>query len=475
MDEPGNVKPNRLGGTTRTYAHPDVQPRRRTPAIIILLGLVAAGLASCSSTSSTPTTTLPPRPALSNFVPSSAVVTSQRTAQLTPTGPPQEVVTYISQQSSSVGFTNRDLLILSWDQYASRWVDVFDASKVRAPGQSGADSTVLPCQANVVRLEDFPLTSAPGRTDLVLWLYLNFGANGNLEVAVVHFDGQTASVAYLESYPPAHQGNPTVVGVAPRQQISIPAGWLTSVDPECCAVRDFTDTVGFHTQVLSGGYHSSTYFVTGSTQSWLGVYAVEPLNPNGATPPPNPIVVTVVPGSPAAGVLRPGDQLLSVSGANVSATGLLGPAVIDEVAKNLPGAAVPLSILRNGNQLVVNVTLASRAAPSYSSTTAPSVGYLGVQVSTQAAQGSSPAGVLIQGVESGSAAGTAGLVTGDEITSIGSASVSSVDSLSTVLYLTPPGTSVQIAYVGTDGVPAMAAVTMGSWPTSGAAPSVVAI
>lgn len=473
LQKRGARSSGRIG--VRAYAHVVMKPRRRTLATAALFVLAAATFSACSVGSSTPTTTLPPRPALADFVPVSAVVTSQRTVHLTSSGPPQQVVTYVSQQSSSAGFTNRDLLILSWDHYARRWVDVFDASKVQAPGQSGADNAILPSQANVVRLENLPLASAPGRTDLVLWSDLNFGANGSLQVTIVHFDGQTASVAYFETYAPATQGSPSVTGAAPHQLVSIPAGWLTSDDPECCAVRDFTNTVGFRSQVLPGGYHSNTYVVTASTQSWLGVYAVKPLNPNGTNPPPNPIVVTVVPSGPASGVLQPGDQLLYVSGATASATGLLGPAVIDEVAKNLPGATVPLSILRNGNQIVVNVALGSTASPAYTAASAPGVGFLGVQVSNQVAQGSTPAGVLIENVASGSAAEAAGLVAGDVITSIGSTSVRSVDALSTTLYLTSPGTVLQVTYFGTDSVPATATVTMGYWPTSGAVPSVVAI
>ena len=150
----------------------------------MLLVLTAALLTACSSNAgSSSTTSLPPRPALSRFVPTSAVVTSQRSVQLTPSGPPQVAVTYISQKQTSAGFTYRDLLILSWDYFAHRWVDVFDGSKVPNPNAIGGsqDNAVLPADANVERLEDLPLSSAHGRTDLVFWSFLNFGANGSLE------------------------------------------------------------------------------------------------------------------------------------------------------------------------------------------------------------------------------------------------------------------------------------------------------
>jgi hypothetical protein len=419
---------------------------------------------------------MPPRPALGDFVPSSAEVTSVKTVQLAPNGPPQLAVTYISEKPSEDGFTYRDLLVLSWDGYAHRWVNVFDGSKVPAPGVSGGssqDDAVLPLDANMVHLEDFPLRSAPGRTDLVFWSIVNGGASSSLEVGIVHFDGQSASLQYFEDYAPNSQV-PTVVGHSPHEQLSIPAGWLTSIDPECCAVRSYVSTVGLRTQTQAG-YTSSNYVVTASTQSWLGAYAVLPLNTNGATPPPNPIVVTVVPNTPAAGVLRPGDVLLGVSGVSAPSSSDLGPSVIDEVALGLPGATIPLEILRNGNQMVVNIALASRSDAAYENSTAPETGYLGAQVSTQAAQGTTSPGVLIQGFESDSAAEAAGLVVGDVITSIGSTPIRSVGALGTALDLTPPGTNVQIAYVGTSGAAATTTVAMGSWPTSGAVPQVVAI
>jgi hypothetical protein len=454
-----------------------VQPRRRTQAIILVLAVTAACLTGCSSSSgSAAATTLPPKPVLGNFVPASAEVTSVKSVQLTPNGPPQLAVTYTSEQTSSEDFTYRDLLVLSWDSYAHRWVNIFDGSKVAAPGELGASApkdTVLPTASNIVRLEDFPLHSAPGRTDLVFWTILNAGANGTLEVGVIHLDGQTASLAYFENYTPNAQV-PTAQGRAPSQQLSIPAGWLTSIDPECCAIRSYVTTVGLKTQTQSG-YTSTSYVVTASTQSWLGVYAVVPVNTQQTSPPPNPIVVSVVPGTPAAGVLQRGDQLLRVSGGSAPSSSDLGPDVIDEVALGLPGATIPLEILRNGSPMVVNIALASRSDAAYANTTTPSVSYLGVQVSTQLAQGTTPAGSLVQGVESGSPAESAGLAAGDVITSIGSRPVTSVDALSSALYLTPAFSTVQIAFVGADGVAATTTATTGSFPSTDAAPSVVAI
>ena len=395
--------------------------------------------------------------------------------QLSPSGPPQEVVTYTSQQQSSPGFTYRGLVILSWDHFAHRWVSVFDSSKAQVPSataQPAGDNSVLPLKANISSLDDVSITPKLHRTDLVFWGLINYGANGNLEVGIVHYDGQSTSVDYFNSYPPAQQGTPEVTGRAPSQQLRIPAGWLTISDPQCCAVRSFIDTIGLKTQTYSGGFKSSTYVVTASTQSWLGVYAVLPPNLTGGPTPPDPIVASVVQGGPAAGVLQPGDQLVGVSGETAPASSTLGPPVIDEVATNLPGKSIPLSILRSGNQMVVNITLGSTASPALVASTMPSVGYLGVRAVTEASSAGAPAGVLVSQVEGGSPAESAGLVAGDLITSVGATQVSSAQAFAGALYLLQPGTPVQIAYVDAGGAAHTLSVTLGSYPADSPGPRV---
>ncbi len=447
-----------------------------------MLVLMTMSLAACSGngSGSAPSTTQPPHPKLSDFVPSNAVVSSVKAVQMTPSGPPQQAVTYTSQdQSSTSGFTYQDLLILSWDHYARRWVDVFDGSKVQAPGATGGpaqENTVLPQDANIVRLEDFPLESSPGRVDLVFWSFLNGGANGNLEVGIVHFDGQTASIPYFDTYTPSPAGSgPSATGIAPHEQLSIPAGWLTADDPQCCAIRGFVNTVGFRTQTLSGGYKSSTYVITSSTQSWLGAYVALPPNTSGGSTVPNPVVITVVPGSPAAGVLQPGDQLISVAGVTVPTSSDLGPPVIDQIAKGLPGTTIALTILRGGSERVLNITLASTASPAYSAASAPEPGYLGVQVATEGAQNGSPAGALVESVESNSPAETAGLVAGDILTSIGSTPVTTDQGLAEALYEISPGTGVQVAYVDETGAAHAVTVTIGAYPTDNPGPTVTSV
>lgn len=461
-----------------------MSPKWRFSTLAIALLVLAGTLSACTGGGSTSgPTTLPPNAVLGSFIPPTAVVSSEKAIQLAPSGPPQEVVTYVSQQPNSQGFTYRDLLVLSWDHFAKRWVSVFDGATAPAigAGTSAQQSSVLPTNANISRLDYFPITPTKNRTDLVLWSFLSFGANGDLQVGIIHYDGQTASVDYFQNYTPAQQDAPSVVGTAPNQQLSIPAGWLTSIDPECCAIRDYVNTIGLQAQTQPGGYKTSSYIVTSSTQSWLGAYVGIPQNQSGGATKPNPVVMTVVSGGPAAGVLQPGDQLLSVSGETVPSSSDLGPPVIDEIAKNLPNTTIPLVILRGGSQQVVNIKLSSRSGPSFTSASAPALGYLGVGLETLTPQLQQEynfvpsTGAVVTQVQANSSASNAGLAYGDVITSYGSTPVSSAEGLANSILLTPPGTSVQVAYSDTTGTPRAVNVTLGSYPTGTPGPQVVGV
>ena len=81
--------------------------------------------------------------------------------------------------------------------------------------------------------------------------------------------------------------------------------------------------------------------------------------------------MTVLPGSPAAGILDVGDQLVGVAGVSAPSSADNGPPVMDEVAKFLPGAKIALNIIRGTTPMVVNITLASTAAAPTPKTRVP--------------------------------------------------------------------------------------------------------
>jgi hypothetical protein len=96
----------------------------------------------------------------------------------------------------------------------------------------------------------------------------------------------------------------------------------------------------------------------------------------------NPVVLSVVAGSPAAGVLRVGDQLVGVAGVSPNTSAHNGPPVMDEVDKELPNTKIALNIVRGTTPMVFNVSLGSTAEAAYTSSSAPSPGYLGIDVTS---------------------------------------------------------------------------------------------
>jgi hypothetical protein len=406
----------------------------------------------------------PRPPALGRLLPASEHVLSESWVRLSGTVP-QVVVTDTEPSGQSPNGNATDLVIYAWDNFARRWVNVLDAAKTPAPDSgfgSGDSEDVLPSTAVVMGLSYAPMTSTPGRTDLALWAGVNFGANSPFDAYVVHYNGQTASIAYSGG---GEGGRAMVIGKAPHQRLSVTLQWVDPVDPECCAVRNFTQVISWDTADQSGTSLPVGYSVLSDTRSWLGVYLGVPDDVGDDTTPPPPVVMSVVPGSPAAGVLQPGDQLIAVAGIPArSAQTLLGPAIIDQIDSQLPGARVALTIDRGGQDLTEDLTLSSYANPAEQQASAPNPGYLGVSVS----DGSygSVSGAYLQSVEENSPADQAGLEEGDLITSIGSHQTTDAQDLTNVLLAIPAGTSEPIVYIDQDGQAHAVTIQLGSYPSA---------
>ena len=451
-------------------------------------GLFLTTLAALLSTAGGPNpagaASNPPAPNLDHFVPATDQIISTLQVHLTQRGPAQEIVDFEKAQPNAQGETPKDLMILSWDHFAKRWVTVWDGAKVQSPDGTSTDGglaqdAVLPTAAFISNLTYRPITPAKGRTDLEFQDFYNFGANGSVEVGVVHYDGQSASMAYFDTVNPG-TSRPKVIGKKPHQELSVPVGWLTTADPQCCAVRTYVNTVALRKQKFKGGYQQTDYTITSSTQSWLGVYALLPDQVNGTYP--DPLVMTVLPGSPAAGVLQVGDQLVGVAGVSAPSSAGNGPPIMDEVAKSLPGAKIALNIIRGTTPMVVNITLASTAGTAYTKDQgAPSPGYLGVDVTSmtpalRSQYGFVPsAGAVVLSVANNSPAANAGLTQGDVITSFASTPVNSSAALQNAAELTPSFTTVQIGYTDASGTAQSSTIVVGSFPQDTPGPEVTEI
>ena len=84
-------------------------------------------------------------------------------------------------------------------------------------------------------------------------------------------------------------------------------------------------------------------------------------------------VVGVVPGSPAASLFHKGDVITGLVGATPSKNqGLLGPAVVDQVALLKAGATATFNVQRSSGATTVTVKLGSLIDPSAQSASPPS-------------------------------------------------------------------------------------------------------
>ncbi len=208
-----------------------------------------------------------------------------------------------------------------------------------------------------------------------------------------------------------------------------------------------------------------------STQSWLGIDVALPPGTIGE-PQYEPQVISVVKSGPAAGVLEPGDYLMSVAGISAPSS-LLGAGVVDEVAKGLPGQTIALSIERNGAQMVVHITLGSTAEKAYSNATTPVPGYSGLQTTSVAStlsqyQWPATSGVGITNVDAGSPGDMAGLEPGDVITKFNTTAVYTGLDFDFMSEAAAPGTTVNLTYLDTSGSNQTTTLTMSSYPQDSA-------
>jgi predicted metalloprotease with PDZ domain len=144
-----------------------------------------------------------------------------------------------------------------------------------------------------------------------------------------------------------------VIGPPGRQDVAVSSVWTTESDPQCCPARSYRFVVAKGTGRQGGDY----YRVITDDRPWLGAIITE--QPR-QSPDFRAVVVSVVPGSPAAGLLRPGDVLTAINGSPALGHGLV-PAIFDQLAVYKPGQTVSLDLIRQGNLITLRITFGSLA------------------------------------------------------------------------------------------------------------------
>lgn len=452
------------------------------PSIRILI-TCAASLAVAACTSSPQVTPAAkvnaPAPSLSHFVPSTQRVLRVRQFNLAGGRVPEVAVTTVDTQSGATPIPPENLLLLGWDTYAHRWFVAYNAARDPVTISSTPDASMsssfssaqqeplLPAKIGATGLSVTELHDQPdGRGDLLFWANLQYGDGSALVVGIVHYNGQTANVEW--SFSGTEGGTVSRALASPHQEVAVSTEWTTPVDPHCCPVRSYRFVMARSASPTT----EPPYRVVSDNRPWLGAFIAE-LQTGGANLPSKAVVVSVIPGSPAAGVLQPMDVITGVVGAKPRAN-LLGPAVIDELAAYRAGDTVHLQIIRNGAPQTVSVKLGSMNNAKAVDANFPTPSFLGVSVFTVTQQNAAKynlpltQGADISQVMSGGPAEAVGLSPGDIITSANGLLVHSVADLKTIIAAIPSGTTVPIGYVTPGGVQRTANVTLGVPPSQDA-------
>jgi hypothetical protein len=347
---------------------------------MLLAALLLITLAGCGGSKTRPQvarSTAVPAPPYPQAVPANYHVLHAWRARLTGSTVPDAIVTSVSSVAGPAGFRSEDLQVLSWDPGAEQWGLDFDAQRVAsntfyvstdtsntrpglltATGRTDATPLLDPDAQVTIGPVRFEHLLPGGGEQLVFSEVSNYGGSGApAELIVVDFHGGLANVIYEWS---GDGGvNYRVVG----NQIVAHAAYWTSSDAHCCPVRTYRFVVGR----TSGRYLSEL----SDQRPWLGVYA-KSLDSGKSSSPVK--VLGVVPGSPAAAVIRPGDILVAVRNApklhNPSGN-LLGPILYDQVSALDAGQTVQLLVSRNGVRIELSIKLGSLAGGSAANAVPP--------------------------------------------------------------------------------------------------------
>ena len=359
-------------------------------AVFALLSFLLTSLAGCggsssksnsSSSTSSSTSSLPssvPKPDLARIVPANYVVKNVWYAHLTGQAVSDAVVSSKGPAVGELGFHPAELQVVSWDSIAERWNVIFDAQKSRElqqqyettisneyvtfpPDLAQGPTPILDRTADGdVNQVAFARFGSEKNADLVFTTTQSYGGSGvpgNL--VVVGFKGGEADVLYLW-FGDGGAGF-RVVGSGSNQALAASAQFWTPVDAHCCPVRSYSFVVG------SGAEQGITSLR--DNRPWLGLFVKAERETDESSP---VRVVGVVPGSPAAALFRKGDVITSLAGAKASGNqGLLGPALIDQIALLKAGATASFSVERGSVTTTVTVKLGSLIDPSAQSASPP--------------------------------------------------------------------------------------------------------
>lgn len=350
---------------------------------VVLISLVGCGGKSSTtkSTTSATSTSLPssvPKPNLARIVPKNYVVQKIQYAMLNGKTTQDAVVVSKGPATGDMGFHPAELQVVAWDALAERWNVIYDAQKDKefqqqfgvtvsnqyvssTPDLETASTPVLdPTADGDVTQIAFVRFGSEKKLDLVFSTTQNYGGSGSPgNLVVIGFDKGEANLRYLWF---GDGGASFIVsGLGAKQTLAASSRFWTPVDAHCCPVRDYSFVIG----------ESADHTITSlrDDRPWLGLF-VSAVEENESNSPLE--VVEVVDGSPAASLFQQGDVITEIVGAKTSEDqGLLGSALVDQLALEKAGSNVTFRIDRRGTMKTVTVELGSYVDSSAQSAEPP--------------------------------------------------------------------------------------------------------
>ncbi len=285
--------------------------------------------------------------------------------------PVPNVVVQSAGPIDEFGGHRQDVQVLAWDPIARRWIVAFDARRVTMPDYAdsnwwppsysgvGPSEPILPKdRADLVHQLQLVNLGPKAQPALVFTADVNAGANQPSEIVVVDFSQGEAQLAYTWSGDDLPRLE--VSGPASHQRVAVTADLFTAVDPMSTPARRYHFVLSSTREGVK---------VTSDDRPWLGIYASD-----AGLSATSPLPVTgTVSGSPAARVLRKGDELLAVDNEPLSSSAYsLGPLLVDQLERHHAHERVELTVERAGSLLHLSVRLGSLLDSSAQNVTAPS-------------------------------------------------------------------------------------------------------
>jgi PDZ domain len=360
----------------------------RRIAIALVLAALSISMVGCGggsseskATTSSTSTSIPssvPKPNLARIVPANYVVKKIRYATLTGHATPDAVVVSTGPATGELGFHPAELQVVSWDRLAKRWNVIYDAQKDKElqqqfgtiasneyitspPDSPAANTPILDRTADGdINQIAFVRFGSEKNVDLVFTTTQSYGGSGVPgDLVVIGFQGSEANVRYLW-FGDGGAGF-RVVGSGPNQTLAASSQFWTPVDAHCCPIRAYLFVVG------NGGEQGITSIR--DDRPWLGLF-VKAEQEEVADSPLD--VVDVVDGSPAASLFQKGDVITEIVNAKTSKDqGLLGSALVDQLALEKAGSSVTFRIERGGVAKTVTAKLGSYVDSSAQSAEPP--------------------------------------------------------------------------------------------------------